>query len=84
MHAAENSEEEERSEVAVVTVSDAVVDPRTVVVHLGDAAVALAAVVGARRLVASAHDAFLQPLSVLLVFLPNHDILFLFQQINSE
>jgi hypothetical protein len=73
LNAAENCEEEEWGEVAVITVSDAVVDPGTVVVHLGDAAVALAAVVGARRLVATAHNALLQPLGVLFLVLQSQN-----------
>jgi hypothetical protein len=63
-----DGEEEEADEVAVVSVPDAVVDPRAVVVHLLDAATALAAVVAPRHLEAVAHVAELEPLSLLFVF----------------
>jgi hypothetical protein len=69
LHAAQHSKNEERCEVAVVAVSDAVIDPRTVVVHFSHTTVALSAVMRTRRFETSAHFALLQPLGVLFLFL---------------
>ena len=60
LSAADHREEEEADEVAVVAMTDAVVDPGTMMIHFHDAAIAFSAMVRSRRFVAFARGAVLK------------------------